>query len=312
MFGRVAAIVPFAQYWSWLLSGVLASEVTSLGCHTDLWRPADGRWSGLVERSGWARLFAPVRAASDVLSVVRPELAARLGLASDCAVVCGIHDSNASFLRHRSHRGRDERFSVVSSGTWTIVLSAGTPPRALDPARDMLGNVDAFGELVGTARFMGGREYEAVAGAGEPSRAGLERALAAGAFVRPSLALGGQFIGRAGRIENGAGLDGEALASLATFYVALLTNVALGLLAASGPVIVDGPLGRNPLYPGLLAALRPGAPVLLGDDVAGSVGGAQCLVLGERGRARALRRAAPLEGAAVIGPAAERWRSEVA
>lgn len=312
LFGRVAAIVPFAQYWSWLLSGVPASEVTSLGCHTDLWRPADGRWSGLVEASGWTSLFPPLRAASDVLSVIRPELGARLGLPGDCEIVCGIHDSNASFLRHRMHRARDERFSVVSSGTWTIVLSAGTPPGVLDPGRDMLGNVDAFGDLVGTARFMGGREYEAVVAeheAGVPSRAGLERAFAAGAWVRPSLALGGQFIGRVGAVENAAGLDGEALASLATFYVALLTDVALELLKASGPVIVDGPLGRNPLYPGLLATLRPGAEVLLGDAVAGSVGGAECLVLGER--ARPLRRAAPSAGAEAIRSEAGRWRDGV-
>ena len=29
-------IIPWPQYWAWLLSGVAASEVTSLGCHTDL------------------------------------------------------------------------------------------------------------------------------------------------------------------------------------------------------------------------------------------------------------------------------------
>src|ERR1700677_1332719 len=36
---RHGQIVPWAQYWAWLLCGVAASEVTSLGCHTDLWRP---------------------------------------------------------------------------------------------------------------------------------------------------------------------------------------------------------------------------------------------------------------------------------
>src|SRR5690606_10897608 len=44
-FDRVEAIVPYAQYWAWRLTGVLASEVTSLGCHTDLWAPARGDFS---------------------------------------------------------------------------------------------------------------------------------------------------------------------------------------------------------------------------------------------------------------------------
>ena len=29
-------LLPYAQYWSWLLTGVAVSEVTSLGCHSDL------------------------------------------------------------------------------------------------------------------------------------------------------------------------------------------------------------------------------------------------------------------------------------
>ena len=27
----------YPQYWAYRLTGVLANEVTSLGCHTDLW-----------------------------------------------------------------------------------------------------------------------------------------------------------------------------------------------------------------------------------------------------------------------------------
>ena len=34
-----AQILPWPQYWAWRLSGVAASEATSLGCHSDLWRP---------------------------------------------------------------------------------------------------------------------------------------------------------------------------------------------------------------------------------------------------------------------------------
>jgi L-fuculokinase len=38
-FARARWILPFAQYWSWGLCGVPASEVTSLGAQTQLWNP---------------------------------------------------------------------------------------------------------------------------------------------------------------------------------------------------------------------------------------------------------------------------------
>ena len=38
-FAKVSAILTYPQYWACSLTGVAASEVTSLGCHTDLWNP---------------------------------------------------------------------------------------------------------------------------------------------------------------------------------------------------------------------------------------------------------------------------------
>lgn len=55
------AILPWPQYWAWRLCGIAASEVTSLGCHTDLWRPLEARFSNLATKRGWASRFAPLR-----------------------------------------------------------------------------------------------------------------------------------------------------------------------------------------------------------------------------------------------------------
>jgi sugar (pentulose or hexulose) kinase len=45
-----ATILLWPQYWTSRLSGVAASEVTSLGAHTDLWCPAERSISTQVER----------------------------------------------------------------------------------------------------------------------------------------------------------------------------------------------------------------------------------------------------------------------
>ncbi|HWV13744.1 MAG TPA: carbohydrate kinase, partial [Sphingobium sp.] len=55
-----ATLLPWAQYWGWFLSGAATTEVTSLGCHSDLWAPDSGRFSPLAERMGWATRFAPL------------------------------------------------------------------------------------------------------------------------------------------------------------------------------------------------------------------------------------------------------------
>ncbi|MGC3806760.1 hypothetical protein, partial [Enterococcus faecium] len=38
-FRDVRTILTYAQYWVWRLTGIAVNEVTSLGCHTDLWNP---------------------------------------------------------------------------------------------------------------------------------------------------------------------------------------------------------------------------------------------------------------------------------
>ena len=103
-FATARAFLAYPQYFAWRLSGIMASEVTSLGAHTDLWRPTEGGLSTMVDRRGWRRLFPPMRHAWDTLGTLRLEVAAATGLAPEVRVICGAHDSNASlvpFLRSR-------------------------------------------------------------------------------------------------------------------------------------------------------------------------------------------------------------------
>jgi hypothetical protein len=148
----------------------------------------------------------------------------------------------------------------------------------------MLANVDATGAAVPTARFMGGREYAAIAGeaAVPPDAAALAQVLRRGAIARPAFAPAGPFAGEAGRIVNGEGLAPPARAALASLYLALVSDFLLDALGATGPVIIDGPLAANPLYGPLLGGLRPGAAVWRASPRSGSVLAARHLVSGDR------------------------------
>ena len=63
---RTRTIVTYPQYWGFRLAGVAATDVTSLGCHTDLWNPHAGEFSSLVDRLGIAGKIAPAHRSGDV------------------------------------------------------------------------------------------------------------------------------------------------------------------------------------------------------------------------------------------------------
>jgi L-fuculokinase len=287
-FGPVQSCLLYPQYWAWRLCGEKASEVTSLGCHTDLWRPREASPSRFADRRGWSRLLPALRAASDTLGPVSTDFVRATGLDPSCRVQCGIHDSNASYLSHRIGRPAAQPFSVVSSGTWIIVMAHGSDLSRLRESDDMLANVDALGDAVPTARFMGGREYEAILGPSDapnvPTHDALASILRRRAFALPPARDASEGSGFAGRLIRTEALKGEELAALATAYLALRTDRRLSDLGATGDILVDGPLSANRLYIELLANLRPECSIRWCDARSGVVR-ASLLLAGMRPRA---------------------------
>lgn len=285
-FGRARHLLGYPQYWAWRLGGEPSSELTYLGAHSHLWAPVSNGFSSLVERQGWRRLFPPIRPAWAEVGHVADEVARQTGLAADCRILCGIHDSNAAYLRYLL--GRERAFSLVSSGTWIVVFDAAQSLERLDRTRDVLANVDVNGQPVPSARFMGGREFERLAGGDVGADAGIkevERLLARSTLALPSFAPGGPFPSRAGHLDGPAPRSAAERAALATLYVALMTDVALELLASRGDVIVDGGFAGSELYCGLLAALRPGQSVSRNLSKEGTASGASLLAGWTRRRA---------------------------
>ncbi|SEN83588.1 Sugar (pentulose or hexulose) kinase [Duganella sp. CF517] len=277
-FRRARHILMYPQYWAWRLSGIAASEVTSLGCHTDLWQPARQQYSSLVERMGWNGMFPPLQPAWAPLGLLKVELARLTGLPPECKVLCGIHDSNASLLRHfaRADGGKGDTPAVLSTGTWVIAAAPGKPLAGLREEADMLANSNAFGQAVACIRFMGGREFGELAGV-EPQVCGVEdlRLLVArGTMALPCYSqAGGPFAGRAGAIVGIAPQDNRQRYALATLYCVLMSDYCLEQLGADGAVVVEGSYTGNPWFAPLLAALRPRQQISSTDDASGTACG---------------------------------------
>jgi sugar (pentulose or hexulose) kinase len=289
-FAKVATILTYAQYWSYRLSGVLANELTSLGCHTDLWNPYSGDFSTLVDTCGWRRLFAPVRKASDVLGGLLPAVAKQAGLPADLPVYCGIHDSNASLLPHVL--SRPSPFAVVSTGTWVVIMAVGAQKVALDEARDTLINVNALGDPVPSARFMGGRAFATLMPQTEVSASVEVEAdvIRRRCMLMPSVPEGsGPFPQAKARWT----CDETSLApaeryAVVSFHLALMTATSLDLIGAKGDIVVEGPFAGNVSYLRMLAAAT-GRPVLTGSQSAtGTSLGAACLADASRAQVQAV------------------------
>jgi L-fuculokinase len=276
-FKEATAFLTYAQYFASRLGGAMASEVTSLGAHTDLWRPTEGDLSSMVDRLGWRRLFPPMRKAWDTLGTLKPEIAAATGLSADVRIICGAHDSNAALVPHLL--SRREPFTVVSTGTWVIIMAVGGTGQ-LDPNADMLANVDVRGEPVPTARFMGGREYAVLAGDSpvDADEADVGGIIASGVLALPAFSdQGGPFASRKGFIEGPAPTAPKARAALATLYSALMTAHMLRRLKAPGDLIVEGGFARSPAFAAVLARLMAGRRVVIAPMSAGAAAGAAML-----------------------------------
>jgi sugar (pentulose or hexulose) kinase len=304
---RVAHLVTWPQYWGFRLTGKLATDVTSLGCHTDLWNPHRGEFSGLVATLGLTGKIAPALRSGDVLGTVTAEIAAATGLPPDTPVACGIHDSNASLLPHLiARRGA---FSVVSTGTWVIVMSIGGRQVTLDPARDTLVNVNARGAPVPSARFMGGREYELIRAGRAPvaGAADAARVLKDGLMLLPAVVPDcGPFPGRQARWTPSEPQDDAAREVALGYYLALMTAECLALTGGAGPAIIEGPFARNGFFLDMLAAATA-QPVLASASQTGTAIGAALLFAPTAWQRAAEDRPHPVDPA--LKPYAAAWRA---
>lgn len=273
-FARAEHILFYPQFWSWCFSGVPASEVSYLGCHSHLWAPMRKDFSSLVDARGWRGKMPPVARAGAALG--ETEISLSSSEKRRVTVHNGVHDSNASLYCYRA--AGHQSFTLISSGTWVIIFNTDCPLERLDERRDMLANVSVDAAATPTIRFMGGREFDVIRKdaphtlSAEALQAVIDRQI----FALPSFAAGGPVPETSGEIVGQLGSDAEQTA-VALLYVVLMTDLCLDLIGSENAIIVDGGLVKTGYYAEALAQLRPRQRVLSSDNPEGSATGAAIL-----------------------------------
>lgn len=111
VFGEVKTILHFPQYLSYLLTGKVASEHTSLGCHTALWDFDNMQYHPWTTQLG-----------NTLPDPVPVETTFPAGIFdTPVPVGIGIHDSSSSLVPYFMHS--PEPFILVSTGTWCISMN---------------------------------------------------------------------------------------------------------------------------------------------------------------------------------------------
>ncbi|MGE3830190.1 MAG: FGGY-family carbohydrate kinase [Parvibaculaceae bacterium] len=313
-FAKAVAFLATPQYWAWRLSDVLASEVTSLAAQSHLWASADSRPATIVAERGWQRLMPPMRRAWETLGPLKPEFAAVTGLSPRTRVLCGIHDSSANFYRYQAAGLAD--FTVVSTGTWIVLL---TDRMAADFDEERAGhscNADIHGRPLPGMLIMGGREFSAVAAGSEgpASLDMLDRIVQSRTLALPSFGSDdGLFPGsaRRGRIEGPLAQKPEIRFTLAVLYAALLTAECVERLSPVRTVVLDGNFVSDPLYGAVIASLLPQKRILVSRNTGGTAIGA-ALLAGHKTRERPALLATEIPDASALpdlSPYRALWRA---
>lgn len=148
VFNRMKYALHLPQYLGYLVSGRACSDITSIGCHTNLWDFEKDQYHAWVKEEGLDRVLAPLVPYHETVPAVFPGNAYKVG--------AGLHDSSAALIPYLLNFR--EPFALISSGTWCISLNPFNHT-TLTPAelqQDCLCYLDFKGNPVKASRLFAG------------------------------------------------------------------------------------------------------------------------------------------------------------
>ena len=152
IFEKLKYALHLPQYLSYLISGEAYSDITSIGCHTNLWDFTKNTYHEWLAQEGIGAKLAPIVPADHVSPAVFP--------GTNYAVGAGFHDSSAALIPYLV--SFSEPFILLSTGTWCISLNPfnASPLTADELQNDCLCYLQYQGKPVKASRLFAGYEHE--------------------------------------------------------------------------------------------------------------------------------------------------------
>ncbi|AYB30062.1 FGGY-family carbohydrate kinase [Chryseolinea soli] len=256
------------QYLSFILTHEPCSEITSIGCHTNLWDFGKNGYHEWVTREGIASKFPPLKKSTDVVVIRNHEKTIPVGI--------GLHDSSAALIPYL--KNFHEPFILLSTGTWCISLNPfnNTPLTTDELQHDGLCYLTYQGQPVKASRLFAGYEHEQQIKRlsdhyGEP----IERITAVAhdpEIIDRLKNRGWEARSQRDTLQHSSfeEVDLKDFEDSATAYHALIMNIVARQQMSTRIVMqgtevkrifVDGGFSKNSIYMHLLATLFPGVEV---------------------------------------------------
>lgn len=152
LFKRIKYALHLPQYLSYLLTGKFYTDITSIGCHTNLWDFQMNEYHEWIYKEGIAEKLPPIVSATKVFPAVLPGASYPVGV--------GLHDSSAALIPYLVCF--KEPFVLISTGTWCISLNPfnQNPLTLNELQQDCLSYLQYQGTPVKASRLFGGNEHE--------------------------------------------------------------------------------------------------------------------------------------------------------
>jgi sugar (pentulose or hexulose) kinase len=152
LFKKIKYALHLPQYLSYLITGVPATDITSIGCHTNLWDFQKNRYHQWVSEENVLEKFAPIYIGDKIFPAAFP--------GNSYAVGIGLHDSSAALIPYLVNF--TEPFVLISTGTWCISLNPFNqmPLTSEELQHDCLCYMTYEGKAVKASRLFSGYEHE--------------------------------------------------------------------------------------------------------------------------------------------------------
>ena len=108
LFKHIKYALHLPQYLSFILCSSLQSDITSIGCHTNLWNFQQNKYHDWVSKEGILEKLAPIEKSNAIVGNAGKEVPAGAGL----------HDSSAALIPYLI--SFNDPFILLSTGTWCI------------------------------------------------------------------------------------------------------------------------------------------------------------------------------------------------
>ena len=152
VYKKIKYALHLPQYISYLITGKMVSDITSVGCHTLLWNFEKNNYHRWVKEEGIEKKLPPIYPSHKIFNIVFKSKKLKAG--------SGLHDSSAALMPYLAVF--KEPFVLISTGTWCISLNPfnKTPLTKEELKRDCLCYLDYNGAPVKAARLFAGYMHE--------------------------------------------------------------------------------------------------------------------------------------------------------